>query len=211
MKDIERLYSDKALIVVNKPADLLSVPGRGPDKRDSVIWRVQKQFPTARVVHRLDCATSGLMIMALTADAQSHISKQFQERKVYKEYVACVDGTLKPQRGEVDLPLITDWPNRPRQKVDSEGKSALTHYEVIAHEQLAKEAHTRVLLKPVTGRSHQLRVHMMELGHPILGDSLYAQGSAKDRSDRLLLHARKLVFTHPHHGEAMEFHVDEPF
>lgn len=207
MQDIETLYADDCLIVVNKPEDVLSVPGRGPDKKDSVISRVQTQYPTARIVHRLDCATSGLMVIALTADSHRELSRQFHDREVDKRYVAVVFGTLAQTQGQVDLPLMTDWPNRPRQMVSDEGKHALTYYKVVEEDHNS----TRVELTPVTGRSHQLRVHMQSLGHPILGDNLYAEGEALSVSQRLLLHAEYLSFTHPETGTKQEFLCHAPF
>lgn len=207
MQDIETLYVDDCLIVVNKPEDVLSVPGRGPDKKDSVISRVQTQYPTARIVHRLDCATSGLMVIALTVDSHRELSRQFHDREVDKRYVAVVFGTLAQTQGQVDLPLMTDWPNRPRQMVSDKGKRALTYYKVVEEEHNS----TRVELTPVTGRSHQLRVHMQSLGHPILGDNLYAEGEALSASQRLLLHAEYLSFTHPETGTKQEFLCHAPF
>lgn len=202
MNDIEVVYSDKHLVVVNKPSGLLSVPGRGPDKKDCVVKRVQEQFPTARIVHRLDCATSGLMVLALDADSHRELSRQFHDREVSKEYTASVWGKIAQDSGDVDLPLITDWPNRPRQKVDPEGKHALTHFTCESRE----EDRTHVTLVPITGRSHQLRVHMLSLGHPIIGDKLYAPEEAIRAADRLLLHASRLSITQPATGERLEFH-----
>lgn len=201
MDDIELIYSDKHLVVVNKPSGLLSVPGRGPDKKDCVVRRVQLAYPTARIVHRLDCATSGLMVLALDADAHRELSRQFHDREVSKEYVARVWGQLQKEQGEVDLPLMTDWPNRPRQKVDEAGKQALTKYLCLSRD----ENSSRVKLIPVTGRSHQLRVHMLSLGHAILGDRLYASQEAIDAAERLLLHASYLAFSQPVTKERLEF------
>lgn len=213
MQDIETLYADDCLILVNKPEDVLSVPGRGPDKKDSVISRVQTQYPTARIVHRLDCATSGLMVIALTADSHRELSRQFHDREVDKRYVAVVFGKLAETQGQVDLPLMTDWPNRPRQIVSNEGKRALTYYKVVTEKVSCDKYRfsTRVELTPVTGRSHQLRVHMQSLGHPILGDNLYAEGEALSASRRLLLHAEYLSFTHPESGTKQEFLCHAPF
>lgn len=189
-------YLDEALIVLDKPTGLLAVPGRGPDKQDCLASRVTKRYPEARVVHRLDMATSGLMLMARGADVQGRMSRLFQQRRVKKRYLAVVGGVPDPCQGEIDLPLITDWPNRPKQKVDHRlGKSALTRYRVLASDQKANTA--RVQLSPHTGRSHQLRVHMMSIGHPILGDELYADLQWRHASDRLLLHAEFLQFPHP--------------
>lgn len=206
-EDLAIVYADDAVVVVNKPSGLLSVPGRGPDKLDCVVWRVQQQFPTARIVHRLDCATSGLMVLALSADGHRELSRQFHDREVSKAYIALVDGLVTESEGEVDFPLMTDWPNRPRQMISEEGKHALTRYRTLMH----GDNYTRVLLEPVTGRTHQLRVHMMAIGHAILGDRLYATGAALEAKDRLALHAWKLGFQHPVSGEAMRFEPDPPF
>jgi len=193
-------YLDAHLIVLNKPSGLLSVPGRGEDKQDSLALRVQREFPAARVVHRLDMSTSGLMLMALDAQAQAAMGRLFEQRAVDKRYLAVVAGLPQPQQGEVDLPLITDWPNRPRQKVDQvQGKPSRTRYQVLGYEQASDTA--QVQLVPLTGRSHQLRVHMMALGHPILGDELYADTRWRDAAGRLLLHAERLGFLHPVTGE----------
>ncbi|WP_024460042.1 pseudouridine synthase [Marinimicrobium sp. LS-A18] len=193
----EIVYADDTLLVVNKPAGLLTVPGRGPEKQDCLINRLLVPYPNARIVHRLDQATSGLVLIPLGYEAQKHLARQFEQRLVHKCYTAVVGGVMADEAGEVDLPLICDWPNRPRQKVDyTDGKAALTRYRVL---QRSAEA-TRVALEPVTGRSHQLRVHMQALGHPILGDNLYATPAYLAASDRLLLHATTIEFTHPQTG-----------
>lgn len=207
MSDINIHYADDAVIVVNKPSGLLSVPGRGEDKQDCVVRRVQQQFPTARIVHRLDCATSGLMVLAQSADAHRELSRQFHDREVEKAYVAMVYGALNDDAGEVRLPLMTDWPNRPKQMISEDGKPAYTKFEVLTRE----DSRTRVLLTPVTGRTHQLRVHMLSLGHPILGDRLYAEGEALAASARLMLHAWQLGFTHPESGQSLFFDPEPPF
>src|SRR5690554_1716951 len=158
------LYQDNDILVLNKQAGLLTVPGKAPEHYDSVIWRVQRALPTARIVHRLDMATSGLLLLALHKPAQGHLGKQFEQRKVQKRYEAVVSGKLETLAGEVNLPLRCDWPNRPKQMVDhEEGKSAQTFFKVIER----RTGSTRVELTPITGRSHQLRVHMLALGHPI--------------------------------------------
>lgn len=207
MNDIDIHYADDAVVVVNKPSGLLSVPGRGADKQDCVVRRVQQSFPTARIVHRLDCATSGLMVLALSADGHRELSRQFHDREIKKAYLALVHGVMKAQQGEVNLPLMTDWPNRPRQIVSEEGKPAHTDFQVLERE----SDRTRVLLTPVTGRTHQLRVHMLSLGHPILGDRLYAGDEALAASERLMLHAWQLGFTHPESGEELFFAPESPF
>lgn len=203
---ITLLYQDEALVIVDKPAQLLSVPGRGPDKQDSVYTQIQALYPDARVVHRLDCATSGLMVIALGIDSQRHLNRQFHDRQVKKRYLADIHGQLQPPQGTVDQPLRCDWPNRPRQIIDREaGKAAQTHYQLIQHQ----ARHSRVALTPITGRSHQLRVHMQYLGHPILGDRLYAPQD--DPHPRLHLHAEFLAFTHPFSGEPVSYTCPCPF
>ena len=201
------IHADHEVLVVSKPAGLLSVPGRGEDRADCLIARLRGAFPTVLLVHRLDLDTSGVMVFGLTPHAQRHLSKQFEERRVKKTYVARLWGRLEPKSGRVDLPLIVDWPNRPRQKVDHrEGRPAQTDWRVIR----AEDRETRVRLMPLTGRSHQLRVHMAALGHPILGDPLYAEGEAAG-FPRLMLHAESLRFKHPESGVAMGFTVPAPF
>lgn len=195
-KGLTLIYIDEHLIAVDKPAGLLSVPGRGEDKQDCLARRVQAEYPGARIVHRLDMATSGLMLMARSEAMQSELSRLFEKRKIDKTYIAIVDGQLATQTGEIDLPLITDWPNRPKQMVDYEtGKAALTRYRLLSYD--ADKNYSRVELKPETGRTHQLRVHMQAIGHPIIGDRLYASQSIQEKSARLALHALSLVFTHP--------------
>ena len=203
------VYQDDSLLVIDKPAGLLSVPGRGPEKADCLAARVQARFADALVVHRLDMSTSGLLLFARGAQMQSELSRLFRERQVDKSYTAVVHGLLADDAGEVDLPLIVDWPNRPLQKVDFEiGKHSLTRYRLLLRDEAANLS--RVELEPVTGRSHQLRVHMAQLGHPILGDDLYG-GPAFERADRLLLHATDLRLIHPLTAAALEFHAPPPF
>lgn len=208
---IEPLYADDTLLVFDKPSGLLAVPGRGPDKQDCLSARVQVCFPDALVVHRLDMATSGLMVMARGAAAQRELSKAFAAREVKKRYIAVVAGRLEapPQGwGAIDLPIVVDWPKRPLRMVDhTHGKPSLTRWRVLGHE----ETCTRVELEPVTGRSHQLRVHLRELGHPILGDALYAPPAVQALAGRLLLHAWSLSFAHPVTGEALAFGCPAPF
>ncbi|MCE1182758.1 MAG: RluA family pseudouridine synthase [Rhodocyclales bacterium] len=200
-------YADDWLIVADKPSGLLSVPGRGPDKADCLVARVQREFADALTVHRLDMSTSGLILFGRGAEMQSHFSRLFRERLVDKSYVALVAGLLADDAGEVDLPMIVDWPNRPRQMVNFEiGKPSLTRYRVLERD--AQRQTTRVALEPVTGRSHQLRVHMAALGHPILGDELYGDESS---APRLLLHAAELAFVHPSTAKRIEFHSPAPF
>lgn len=202
------VYQDDAFVVFNKPSGLLSVPGKALVHRDSLQIRAQRVFPTATVVHRLDMATSGLMVMALTKAAHRHISKQFELRQTKKSYHAIVFGDVKEDEGSVDLPLICDWPNRPKQMVDHErGKNALTHWQVLARNTNT----TRLLLTPVTGRSHQLRVHMLSLGHPIIGDKLYAHPQAFSMANRLNLHAYTLEFRHPENESWVSLTAPLPF
>jgi len=202
----EFVYCDYSLLVVNKPAGLLSVPGRGADKQDCLSVRVQQKFPDALVVHRLDMATSGLLVFALGKDMQRRLSAIFSDRLVKKSYVAIVAGQIEADSGEVDLPIIADWENRPLRKIDAEsGKPSLTRYTKLEYDTLNDTS--RVLLEPVTGRTHQLRVHMHAIGHPILGDNLYTGRSA----DRLYLHARTLSFIHPVTGVALDIVCAESF
>ena len=200
---------DDTFIVVNKPSGLLSVPGRGPDKADCLSARVQAEFSEALVVHRLDMETSGLMVFARNLVAQRALNRAFEQRLVAKYYVAIAAGIVENDQGTINLPLICDWPNRPRQIVDRAiGKPSTTHYVVLARAETLMR--TRVGLTPVTGRSHQLRVHMASLGHAIIGDSLYAINPPPD-DQRLLLHATKLSFPHPVSGELVNCASDVPF
>lgn len=204
---LDILHEDEALIVVNKPAGLLSVPGRGEHLADCLLSRLQAAFPQALLVHRLDRDTSGVMVFAMTPHAQRHLSAQFEARKTRKAYVARLAGRLEPAQGSVDLPLIVDWERRPRQKVCAEtGKPALTEWRVMRHE----GDETRVRLMPKTGRSHQLRVHMLSLGHVILGDPIYAEGAAAAHP-RLMLHSEELRLKHPDSGRGMRFRAAAPF
>lgn len=204
------VFQDESLLVLDKPAGLLTVPGRGEQHADCLASRVQALYPSARIVHRLDLATSGLVIMAMGREMERRLSIAFQQRLVEKLYVAVVDGAFEEERGVVDLPLMVDWPNRPRQKVDLvQGKSAETHYAVLAYD--AKANTSRVSLRPVTGRSHQLRVHMMAIGHPIVGDELYACDVVRDAAPRLQLHAVGLDVLHPRDGRQMSFVSEPPF
>lgn len=204
----ETIYADSDIIVVNKPAGLLSVPGRGEDKQDCLWRRVQRSHPTARIVHRLDFATSGLMVLALSAESHRALSMQFQERKTEKRYQAIVSGTPAELQGEIDLPLRCDWERRPLQIVDhDQGKPALTRWQKVEEAPLG----TRLLLHPVTGRSHQLRVHLMAIGHPIVGDAFYAPEEVKAQSPRLLLHADRLSLKQPITGQWLQFQSDTPF
>jgi len=203
-------FSDDAIVVAEKASGLLSVPGRGPDRQDCLSARVQAQFADALIVHRLDMETSGLMLFARGIESQRTLSRAFETREVGKRYVAVVAGLIEDDEGSINLPLICDWPNRPRQMVDHElGKPSLTRYRVLARD--ATMHTTRVSLMPVTGRSHQLRVHMAALRHPMLGDSLYAPPGVQTLSPRLLLHATELRFAHPVTGQALTFASETPF
>lgn len=204
------LHEDEALLVLNKPAGLLSVPGRGPDKADCLASRVQRRFPDALTVHRLDMETSGLILMARGPAIQRALSELFARRQVSKRYAAVVAGRVDPPRGEIDLPLLTDWPNRPRQMVEPRlGKPSQTRY-ALRHFDVATDT-SRIALEPLTGRSHQLRVHMLAIGHPILGDSLYAPAAVRHAAPRLLLHAEYLAFAHPLDGKPCEFEIAAEF
>lgn len=209
------LHQDDQLLVVEKPAGLLSVPGRGPHLADCLLTRVQRVFPDALLVHRLDRDTSGLMLFALTNAVQKNLGQQFEGRKVKKTYVARLSGRLEPRIGTVDLPLIVDWPNRPLQMVCHQtGKPAVTDWRVLRYQDEVEGAEvgaeTRVRLTPRTGRTHQLRVHMLALGHPIVGDPFYASGAAA-AFPRMMLHAEELRFAHPDGGKGVRYVAKAPF
>jgi tRNA pseudouridine32 synthase/23S rRNA pseudouridine746 synthase len=209
------VHVDPHLLVVDKPAGLPSVPGRTPALQECAASRVQALYDDALVVHRLDMATSGLLLFARGLQAQRVLNRAFEERQVEKAYVAVVRGRPPQARGSIALPLIADWPRRPRQIVDHQrGKPSLTHWELLEPQGLQGlqgQDCTRVQLRPVTGRSHQLRVHLAAIGHPILGDDLYADEDTCARSSRLLLHATALAFPHPDTGQPMNFHSAAPF
>jgi tRNA pseudouridine32 synthase/23S rRNA pseudouridine746 synthase len=201
------LHHDHELLLVDKPSGLLSVPGKGEHLADCLVARVQAVFAEALLVHRLDRDTSGVMVFAMTRHAQRHLGLQFEKRQMKKTYVARVFGRVEEKTGTVDLPLIVDWPNRPLQHVDFEnGKQAVTDWRVLKYEDNA----TRMRLFPQTGRSHQLRVHMREIGHPILGDPFYATGQARE-AERLMLHAESLRLRHPDGGKGLTFKAKCPF
>lgn len=193
---LEIIYQDNCLIAVNKPAGMLSVPGRGADKQDCVVSRMQQNAGDVRVVHRLDCHTSGVMLLAKGPDMQRQLSRLFHDRRVEKTYVAQVSGRIRQSEGIIDIPLRGDPDNRPRQIVDhSCGKPAQTHWWLLGYEHVGELQTSRLLLRPVTGRTHQLRVHCMTLGHAIVGDRLYNPAACV--GGRMLLHAEQLVFDHP--------------
>ena len=204
------IHEDEALLAIDKPAGLLAVPGRGADKQDCLSLRVQARWPDALVVHRLDMATSGLMLFARGADMQRRLSRDFAARRIEKHYVALVDGRLPAPAGRIELPLAADWPRRPLQKVDAAlGKAALTEWRVLAFDDLLQA--TRLALQPHTGRTHQLRVHLQSIGHAILGDALYAPPAVLARAERLLLHASELRLAHPLGGEPLQLCSKAPF
>lgn len=227
--NLELVYADTSLLVVNKPAGLLAVPGRGPDKQDCLSARLQLEFSDVLIVHRLDMATSGLMIFARGLAMQRDLSRMFREREIDKRYVAVVAGKLDPVKiqnsrsltfplqgqlpnlsqgnswdeswREVDLPIAADWLKRPLRKVDFDnGKPSLTLFRLLSFDAASNTSH--IELNPITGRTHQLRVHMAAIGHPILGDTLYGQGAS---APRLMLHASSISFAHPQHFQLMNF------
>lgn len=202
------LFHDHRVLVIDKPTGLLSVPGIGPEKRDCLITRVQETFPEARIVHRLDRDTSGVIILALDAQAHRQLSLQFQEREVQKTYRAEVHGVMEQDEGEIDLPIRKDLDDPPRQMVDHEhGRPSQTRWRVLSRD----ADRTRVELTPLTGRSHQLRLHLKSIGHPILGDDLYAPPEALGMADRLMLHAHTLTIVHPETASPMTFEAECPF
>ena len=202
------VYEDSEVLALDKPSGLLSVPGKGPELADCLISRVQTVFPHALLVHRLDRDTSGVMIFGLSPHAQRHLGLQFEKRQMKKTYVARVWGTVAEDTETVDLPLCVDWPNRPKQHVNYEkGKASVTDWKVLRRE---ADGTTRMRLMPQTGRSHQLRVHMLEIGHPILGDPFYAEGPAGD-FPRLMLHAEELRLRSPADGRGVRVRAKTPF
>jgi len=210
---IDLIYQDAHLLVLNKPAGLLCVPGRGEDKQDCLSARAVRQWPDALIVHRLDMATSGLVLMARDATMQRALGDAFANRLVHKRYQAIVDGAM-PVRDEwsvIDAPLMADWPRRPLQKVDAAGKPSLTRWRVLHSSPPGEPAATHVLLEPLTGRSHQLRVHLLSIGHPILGDALYGSAEVQARAPRLLLHASELGFVHPATQQTLRFESPPDF
>lgn len=205
---LRELYCDEHILVLDKPSGLLTVAGNDPSLADCLEVRAQKAHPGARIVHRLDKDTSGVIVLGLTAPAHAHLGLQFEKRQTSKTYIARVWGHLTPENGSIDAPIATDRPNRPRQKIDHEhGRSAQTNWQTISYE----NGITRVQLKPITGRSHQLRVHMLHLGYPILGDNIYASDEVLAAADQLQLHAQTLTFTHPETGAPCIFDSPCPF
>ena len=204
---IDIVYEDSDILVVNKPEGLLSVPGRGLHLQDCLLNRIHEVFPMALLVHRLDCDTSGLIVFAMSKHSQRQLSMQFEKRLIKKTYVARVSGQVSEKSGLIEKPIIVDWPNRPLQKVCYEtGKPAITNWRRVR----ADQNESRLKLNPKTGRSHQLRVHCMAMGHVILGDPLYAEGEAVNY-DRLMLHSEELRLNHPESGRGMSFRSKAPF
>jgi tRNA pseudouridine32 synthase / 23S rRNA pseudouridine746 synthase len=209
-EEIEILYEDEHLLLINKPSVLLSLSGKHPLNKDSVHFRLVKTFPTATMVHRLDFGTSGVLIIALNKNVNANLTKQFQDRTIDKTYTALLHGHLSEDIGSIDAPIAKNRPNFPLQKICHEtGKSAVTNYEVL--KRLQQPFSTRVTFKPVTGRTHQLRIHSQELGHPILGCDLYASDEAFFMAERLMLHAERIEFNHPVTGERIEGFSPCPF
>ncbi len=210
---LDILYQDDDLIFVNKPSGLLSVPGKANFHKDSLELRLKSEFPNTLLVHRLDMATSGVMVFARNPNAQRHIGLQFEKRYTKKIYLARVAGDVQGHTGHINLPLMTDWPNRPMQHVDfTRGKSAQTDWQSVERQTLrGGQLATRLYLYPVTGRSHQLRVHMLAIGHPILGDRLYAPDAIFQAADRLQLHALSLKLRHPADGRWIDIEAAAPF
>ena len=209
-EQIEIIYQDEHLLLINKPSALLSLSGKHPLNKDSVHWRLVQDFPTATLAHRLDFGTSGLMIVALNKAVNADITRQFQERSVAKRYVALLHGHLAEESGEIDLPIAKNRINFPLQKICyASGKPAQSHYRVL--EYLENPFATRVLFTPVTGRTHQLRIHSSEIGHGILGCDLYASDEAYSLAPRLLLHAERIEFEHPVSGEQVKGFCPCPF
>ncbi len=207
---LDVIHQDERIIVLNKPAGLLSVPGIGPDKLDCLATRLQSEIPAARIVHRLDRDTSGVIVMALDAEAHREMSRQFHDREVQKIYIAIVHGSVEQDEGKIDLPVRKDMDpqNAPRQIIDHEqGRSAVTDFRVLERD----AGRSRLELRPITGRSHQLRLHLQSIGHPILGDNLYAPLDVQALADRLLLHAQSLWLVHPGTAEPMTFEAECPF
>jgi len=213
-EEIEVLYQDQHLLLINKPSGLLTLSGKHPLNKDSVHLRLVKDFPTATMVHRLDFGTSGLLIVALNKAVNAHIGKQFQAHNISKTYTAILQGDVIAQSGCIDMPIAKDSPNFPLQKICYEtGKPAVSHYDVVERlsDYRGKPVSTRVIFKPVSGRTHQLRIHSRELGHPILGCDLYATDEAFFMADRLMLHATRIEFDHPVSGKRINGFSPCPF
>lgn len=209
-KHIEVLYQDESILLINKPSGLLSLSGKNPLNRDSVHFRLVQDYPGVTMVHRLDFGTSGVMVLALNKAVNATLTRQFQDRTVVKTYVALLDGHLEEDQGRIDVPIAKDKPNFPLLKVCHEsGKQAISHFMVI--ERLEKPLRSRVIFTPQTGRTHQLRIHSREIGHPILGCDLYGSAQTLAMANRLMLHATSLEFSHPGSGERITWTCDCPF
>ena len=209
-EEIEILYQDDSLLLINKPSTLLTLSGKHPLNKDSVHFRLVKEFPTATMLHRLDFGTSGILVVALNKEINAHIGKQFQSRNVAKTYTAILQGHIAEEEGCIEFPIAKDKPNFPLQKICYEtGKQALTNYQVL--ERMQEPFATRVMFTPVSGRTHQLRIHSSEIGHPILGCDLYATDEAFSMAKRLMLHATRIEFDHPVTGERIKGHCPCPF
>jgi tRNA pseudouridine32 synthase/23S rRNA pseudouridine746 synthase len=210
LEQISIVYQDQHLLVINKPSGLLSLSGKHPLNKDSVHWRLVQDFPTATLIHRLDFGTSGLMLVALNKDINKQICEQFSNRSVQKEYQAILDGKLLAKSGEINIPIIKDADNFPLQKVCHQtGKKAVSQYQIISYNQTNNT--TKVLFKPITGRTHQLRIHSREIGHSIIGCDLYDAEQSYFKADRLMLHASRLGFTHPITNEEMNVKLPADF
>ncbi len=216
-EQIDILFQDRHILLINKPSGLLSLSGKNPLNKDSVHFRLRQQFPTATMAHRLDFGTSGIMVLALSKPVNAHLTRQFQDRTVGKSYIAVLDGHLQCDQGVIDAPIARDKPNFPRQKIcQASGKQALSHYQVLERstQQSAGSAHrltSRVEFRPRTGRTHQLRIHSLAIGHPILGCDLYGSAQTEAMASRLLLHALTLEFDHPISGERIKANSPCPF
>ncbi len=206
---LEILHLDNTLVICNKPSGLHSVPGRAELGLGSATQKIQALYPDAKVVHRLDMATSGLLVFARGLSAQRTLNQQFAKQQVFKRYVAVVQGLIPEDQGIINAPLMADWPARPRQKVDPAGKPSLTRYLVLNRQ--TSPPQTRVELNPETGRSHQLRVHLLHIGHAIVGDRLYAEPEVAQRQSRMLLHAQSIELTHPETGQRLKLLSQAPF
>jgi tRNA pseudouridine32 synthase / 23S rRNA pseudouridine746 synthase len=210
LAQIRMLDIDEHYLIIDKPAGLLSVPGRHPQNHDSVIARLRQEFPTAEIVHRLDFDTSGIMVIPLNKFSLSHISKQFQTRKVNKHYTAIVNGLVEKNEGTIDLPIAVDVANRPKYKIcENTGKKSVTQFTVTSRNE--SDQTSRLWLHPITGRSHQLRLHLQAIGHPILGCHFYGDAQSEKKASRLLLHATYLAFDHPRTGKRIEKNCDAKF
>jgi tRNA pseudouridine32 synthase/23S rRNA pseudouridine746 synthase len=207
-RETVKVYEDACLLVFDKPSGLLSVPGLGPENQDNLATRVQQHFPEARNVHRLDRDTSGVIVMARSAEVHRELSRQFEHREVEKQYIAVVWGAVENDQGLIDLPLGKDFDRPPRHRIDHvHGKPAVTEWQVVERQ----DDRTRLLITPRTGRSHQIRVHLQQIGHPVLGDNLYATERGRAMADRLMLHAEMLSLSHPTTGERMILQAKCPF